>query len=227
MVIPSIVQIGFGGVVVFVLFAYLVTFHRAEIYRKKFRYFLLAWLAATGVLGLRHFFEDFQTMPPRIPLFIFIFTISLGALARWLVQQKSLVRIEQFHLLMFQAFRIPVEILLGMLAQAALLPIEMSFRGRNIDILVGLTAIPMAYWVRRKGEKAAKKVLIAWNIAGILIVSNVVIHGILSAPYPFQTLKLGMDNFIIGYFPVIWLPVFLVPTAYFFHAVSLLKTRVD
>ena len=225
MTIPSIVQIGFGCIVVYVLLAYLVTFHRVETYRKKFRHFLLVWLAATGILGIRHFFEDFRTMPPRIPMFVFIFVISLGALGYWMHKQKSLGRVQQYHLILFQSFRIPVEIMLGILAQDSLLPSEMSFHGRNFDILIGVTAIPLAFWVRKKGEKASKKVLLAWNIAGILLVSNVVVLGMLSAPYPFQALKLSMDNFIIGFFPVIWLPVFLVPTAYFFHIISLLKTK--
>ncbi|RZJ24869.1 MAG: hypothetical protein EOO48_14110 [Flavobacterium sp.] len=225
MVIPSIVQIGFGCTVVFVLFAYLVTFHRVDTYRKKFRHFLLVWLALTGILGIRHFFEDFQTMPPRVPLFIFIFSLSLAALAYWMHKQNALARVQQFHLILFQGFRIPVEILLGMLAQASLLPIEMSFHGRNFDMLIGITALPLAYWVRKKGEKATKNILLAWNILGLLMVSNVVIHGMLSAPYPFQAMKLSMDNFIIGYFPVVWLPVFLVPTAYFFHIISLMNWK--
>jgi hypothetical protein len=224
-VVPSIVQIGFGLLVVFLLLAYLITFHRVDFYRKKFRHFLLVWLGVTGVLGSRHFFEDFHSLPPRIPLFLLLFIMALAVLGIRLLKDHGLARVRQFHLVLFQAFRIPVEILLSQLAMASLLPMEMSFHGRNFDILTGLTALPLAWYVHHKGEAASKKLLIAWNILGLILVSIVMIHGLLSAPYPLQVLKLEVDNFIIGFFPVIWLPLFLVPTAYFFHIVSLLKIR--
>lgn len=229
--IPSIVQIGFGLIVVFLLFAYLVLFHRVDIYRRKYRFFLLIWLALTGVLGTRHFFEDFN-LPPRIPLFILGFSVSLVVLGIGLYKENGFSRIQQFHLVLFQGFRIPVEILLAMLAQEALLPHEMSFHGRNFDILIGLSALPLAWYIRRLGEtksgKAkARNILILWNVAGLILLSNVVIHGMLAAPYPFQVLPLEPATFVIGLFPVTWLPLFLVPTAYFFHILSLLKIRYD
>jgi hypothetical protein len=224
-VVPSVVQIGFGCIVVFVLFAYLISFHRIDDYRKKFRHFLLFWLALTGVLGIRHFFEDFKALPPRLPGFVLLFSMALGILGYRFFKTKSFPKIQQVHLVFFQCFRIPVEILLAILAQASLLPTEMTFEGRNFDILIGLSALPLAWWVRKKSPAQTKKVLVAWNIAGLILVSNVMIHGMLSAPTPFQVLKLSLDNFIIGYFPVVWLPLFLVPTAYFFHIVSLLKIR--
>jgi hypothetical protein len=185
------------------------------------------WLALTGILGLNRFFQNFADMPPRIPLFIFLFVLILGFFAYRLMADQALSRVQQVHLVFFQCFRIVVEILLLMLARISMLPKEMSFEGRNFDIVIGLTAIPLAWLISKKGETASRGLLLGWNILGLLLLTNVVMHGILSAPYPFQVLELQPANFIIGYFPMTWLPLFLVPTAYFFHIVSLLKIRSD
>jgi len=223
--IPSIVQIGFGILVVFMLFSYLFIFQKVSFYVKRFRHFLLVWLAATAILAMNHFFEDFKTLPPRIPLFVFFYALALSYFIFRLFQDKAFARIQQKHLVIFQCFRIGVEVLLSMLAEVSLLPKEMSFHGQNFDIITGITAIAMFFVIQKQGEQKSRKLLIAWNIMGLLLVSSVMIFGMLSAPYPFQIIKSEPANFIVGYFPVIWLPTFLAPTAYFFHIVSLLKTR--
>ncbi|RYZ89610.1 MAG: hypothetical protein EOP06_09105 [Proteobacteria bacterium] len=229
--IPALVQVGFGLVVVFMLFAYLVTFHKVPFYSAKFRFVLLVWLAATGVLGTRRFFTDFESMPPRLPLFVLLFSCALFVLGYVIYRSGWLSRLQQFHLVLFQSFRIPVEILLMMLANAQLLPHEMTFQGQNFDIAIGLTALPLAWALyksrKNPGSVVSGTVLMLWNWCGILMLTNVVLHGMLSAPYPFQVLKLEPATYVLGHFPVTWLPLFLVPTAYFFHIISLLKIRSD
>jgi hypothetical protein len=81
----------------------------------------------------------------------------------------------------------------------------------------------MAVWIGRRGEKISRKWILAWNVAGLLLVTNVVVHGMLSVPYPFQVLHLSVDNFVVSQFPVVWLPFFLVPVAYLLHVISIKK----
>lgn len=96
--------------------------------------------------------------------------------------------------------------------------------GRNVDILVGLTPLPVAWlcFVRRVWPRGAA---LAWNVAGIAILANIVMHALLSAPTPFQALWTEPPTTIITTLPYIWLPGFLVPLALSLHVASLRTLR--
>ena len=123
-----------------------------------------------------------------------------------------------------QAFRIAVEIVLWRLAVAGVAPEIMTFTGRNVDILIGLSAPVVAYacFVRR-----AWPVRVArwWNWAGVVILLNVVVHAQLSAPTRFRLFETDPPTTFIGDLPFIWLPAFLVPLAWTLHALSLRQLR--
>jgi hypothetical protein len=123
-----------------------------------------------------------------------------------------------------QTFRIPVEIVLWRLAVAGVIPELLSFTGRNVDILVGLTAPVVAYacFVRRAWPA---RVAVWWNWAGIVILLNVVVHAQLSAPTPWRLFETDPPTTFIADWPYIWLPDFLVPLAWLLHAVSLRQLR--
>ncbi len=58
--------------------------------------------------------------------------------------------------------RFPVELLLYQLAIREWLPIEMTYKGLNFDIIPGLTAIVLVIFMNYK--QINKKFLLAWNI---------------------------------------------------------------
>jgi len=84
---------------------------------------------------------------------------------------------------------------------------------------VGLTALPLAWLCFRR--RAGPLVAVVWNVAGIAILANIVIHALLSAPTPFQALRIDPPTTIIATLPYIWLPGFLVPLALSLHVASL------
>ncbi|MES2856721.1 MAG: hypothetical protein V4692_12695 [Bdellovibrionota bacterium] len=184
------------------------------------------FLLLTGFLALDGFFLDFASMPPKVflaiaPAFIGMLVLGFNPLVR-----KWLASISQTWLIGIQSFRIIVEIQLYFLAMTPLLPKVMTFEGRNFDILVGLTAIPVAYYchrVRSQNKKIPRGLLVGWNVAGILILTNVVLHGLLSAPTAFRQVMSDPPNTVIGHFPFVWLPAFVVPMAYLLHILSLRK----
>jgi hypothetical protein len=100
----------------------------------------------------------------------------------------------------------------------------MTFHGRNVDILVGLSAPLVAYYcfVRRAWPE---RVAVWWNWAGIVILLNVVVHAQLSAPTPWRIFETQPPTTFIADLPYIWLPTFLVPLAWSLHAVSLRQLR--
>jgi hypothetical protein len=107
---------------------------------------------------------------------------------------------------------------------AGVAPDIMTFHGRNVDILVGLSAPLVAYYcfVRRAWPE---RVALWWNWAGILILLNVVVQAQLSAPTPFRVFVTQPPTTFIAHVPYIWLPAFLVPLAWLLHAVSLRQLR--
>jgi hypothetical protein len=119
-----------------------------------------------------------------------------------------------------QSFRVIVELVLWALALQHRAPLLLTFEGRNADILVGLTA-PVVAWLCVVRRSWPPRVAVLWNVAGIAILSNVVIHALLSAPTPFQVLRTEPPTTIIATLPYIWLPGFLVPLALSLHVASL------
>jgi hypothetical protein len=180
--------------------------------------FVTALLAVSGVLS------DFDSRPPWIPILVLTqltFVVWLACFSSW---SNILIQIPQFYLIALQCFRIPVELLLAALAVQQLLAIEMTFYGRNFDILAGITAVMLAMWLRRQGEDSQRLTILAWNMMGLSLVTAVLVQGILSVPYPFQSLHLSVPTFVIAYFPVVWLLTLLVPIAYFLHLVSIRRS---
>ena len=182
------------------------------------------WLALTAALAGRGFFEDFYALPPHMLLAIGPPLLAVLALAASGRHDPLLAALPPSWPIAAQTFRVLVEIVLWRLAVAGVAPEIMTFTGRNVDILVGLTAPIVAYncFVRR-----AWPVRVArwWNWAGVVILLNVVVHALLSAPTRFRVFETDPPTTFIGDLPYIWLPAFLVPLAWALHAISLRQLR--
>ena len=167
---------------------------------------------------------DFRIVPPRI------LPVVLAPLVAGLVYLRSasmrelLARTPRQWPIYLQSFRIVMEVILWLLYVQHRAPAIMTFEGRNVDILVGLTALPVGYFcfVRRVWPA---RVAFWWNIVAILILVNVVVHAQLSTPSPFRVFVTNPPVTFIGYWPYILLPGFLVPRAWLGHAASLMQFR--
>ncbi len=125
----------------------------------------------------------------------------------------------------FQSFRILVELLLLYTFREGIIPISATFEGLNFDILMGISAIPMGYFVFRKKEFnliLAK----AWNILGIGMILFVAL--IIGTSLYFPALWGNNPVLINGefmLFPYVLVPVLLAPMAIFMHIVSLRQLK--
>lgn len=182
---------------------------------------MVAWLAVVSIWSLSGLMTDFSVFPfnfapvlfiPLIVVIVSLFSKKLGIILQNIPQQ-NLVRL--------QLFRFPVELLLWALFAAQALPEQMTFEGRNFDILAGVTAPIIAWLIAR--NKISKTGLIIWNFAGMATLINIVTIAMLSTPTPIRTFMNEPANTIVAYFPVSWLPAFLVPLAYTLHFYSLKK----
>ena len=179
---------------------------------------MFIWLVLQGFLAENLFYISTDSMPPRIllavgpPLFL-ILLLFIFKRGRRFIDSLSLKVLTILH-----TVRIFVEIVLWWLFLYKYVPQLMTFEGRNFDIFAGLTAPFVAYSGFVKGT-LGKGLMLIWNIVSLLLLLNIVINAILSAPFPFQQFGFDQPNVAILYFPFIWLPAFIVPAVLFSHVV--------
>src|SRR5215470_18763220 len=70
-----------------------------------------------------------------------------------------------------QSFRFPLELLMHRAATTGLMPIQMSYSGRNFDILSGMLAIVVAVVASRS---VGHGFIWAWNVLGSVLLINIV-----------------------------------------------------
>ena len=181
---------------------------------------LFAWLVALGVLASSGFFADFSSLPPRMAFVPLLPLPIVLLLARSKVGKYLIYRVRPQWFIYLQSFRILVEIGLWALVRNGLLPVQLSFEGRNFDIVVGLLAIPVGYFsfVRKAWPSW---VVLAYNIFGLLMLVNVVSIAFLSMPTPLRRFHGLPDASLVAHFPLIYLPGVLVPLAYTLHIFSI------
>ena len=184
------------------------------------------WLTFTGLLAAYGALLDFNSLPPRVGLVILPSLVAAVVFGSGPPLRNWLPKISGRSLVALQSFRFFLELLLASLAGRHLLPEIMTFGGRNFDVLTGLTA-PLVAWYCFRAGVVHTRVLIVWNFAGLVLVTNVFAHGMLSAPTRFQVFHTAPPNEIIGTFPYVWLVCFFVPLAYFLHFMSLRKALVS
>ena len=105
----------------------------------------------------------------------------------------------------------------------------MTFEGRNLDILSGITA-PVVYYFGFVKKRMNNTSIILWNLICLGLLFNIVITAILSAPTPFQKLAFDQPNIGVFYFPFIWLPGIIVPLVLLAHLAvirHLMKAKVN
>ncbi|RYC10951.1 hypothetical protein [Ciceribacter ferrooxidans] len=184
---------------------------------------LLALSAAASASGL---LANFDATPPYLMLFILphaVFTLIVGSISPY--GRRLALGLPIAALVGFQAFRIPVELLLHELYSEGLAPIQLTYLGRNFDILTGLTAIPVA-WLAARG-KAPRWLLLAWNWVGLTLLLNVVGTALTSMPGPLRLFINEPSARFIAEFPYIFVPTVFVTTALFGHVLLFHRLRIE
>jgi hypothetical protein len=223
--LPIYVSLIFIGVCVsvfgFILYAAYWSLKGKRIPLILFANTLLGWLFLTGYLTFNGFFQDFNSFPPRLflfvgPIILFIFFVLLYPRSREAVLQMPITTLTYIHIV-----RIPVELCLWWLFGAGLVAQAMTFEGANFDILAGITA-PFAgvFLVGRKVNN--KWGAIIWNLVCLGLVLNIVVRAIALTPYFYDGSGSELQNLAVFQFPFVWLPIFVVPAVIFSHVVSLL-----
>ena len=181
---------------------------------------LAAWLLVQTVIASTGFYTNTFSLPPRfllviVPPFAAIMILFASAKGRKLIDSLPAGTLTLLHIV-----RLPVELVLLLLFIQKTIPVEMTFEGRNFDILSGISAPAVYYFGFVKG-KLKPRFIIAWNILCMLLLVNIVVTAVLSVQFPFQQFGFDQPNIAVLNAPYVWLPCFIVPSVLFAHLVVL------
>jgi hypothetical protein len=176
--------------------------------------FLVLHLGVPGALACAGVLDSYAPVP-RPLLVVFAVTIATLAVGFSSIDARIASGIGLGTLVGFQAFRIPVEILLHRLYVEGVIPEVMTYSGRNFDIVTGLSGAALGLWLMR--GTAPRALVLAWNVVGLLLLANIVSIAVLAAPTPLQVFTEGPSNRLPGVFPFVWLPTVLVQLALIGH----------
>lgn len=181
-----------------------------------------AWLAATWVAAASGALRRFDATPPPFAALLVAVAI-LGPAIAFSPVGTRLVRGWPLAVLVgVQAFRFPLELLMHRAYEDGVMPVQMSYSGRNLDVLTGISAgvlgIALIRW------RVPRWVIALWNVGGLLLLLNVVTVAVLSTPI-FRAFGDDRLNTWVAYPPFVWLPAVLVVAAWAGHLLVFRKLR--
>jgi hypothetical protein len=173
------------------------------------------WLPLTLGLAASGVFAQWDRVPPPFMGLVASVVVIASSIAFSRVGERLARFVPLFVLVGVQSFRLPLEIAMHHMAERGITPAQMSYGGRNFDILTGLTAIPVALWLwSGRGRWLAA----LWNVVGLALLLNVVIVALVSTPR-FQWFGPDRVNVWVAYPPFVWLPAVMVLAALAGHLV--------
>ena len=191
---------------------------------------LIAWTFLIINLGRSNVFkiDESTSFPPPIILTVVLPVLIAYLLLRyWKPWQNMVFQIPQHWLIGVQAIRI-TGAMIFVLYLRGLLPKEFSIPVGSLDVFVGLTALPVAYFYYKQ-KPFARRLAYAWNIIGITDFVFAVPLGIMTSPGPAHLLALDSPNLFMSAYPIVLFPTFSVATGLILHiySIALLNREKD
>ena len=191
-------------------------FYRAANKSKRTLLLILGWMALQFIIVQSGFYKDNKAIPPRLMFQLLPAVVLISLMFFTISGKKYITALDSKQLTLLHTVRIPVEVVLYFLFVAKAIPQVMTFEGRNIDILAGLTAPFIFYfgWIK---NKISRKFMLIWNFISLGLLINIVLVAILSIKSPFQQFAFNEEPVALANFPFNWLPSVVVPIVLFSH----------
>jgi hypothetical protein len=190
----------------------------AHALRRRFMLAAVVWIGVTMGLAVAGVLGRWDRFPPPF-MGVFAGILVLGVLlARSAVGDRLARGLPLAALVGLQSFRFPLEVVMHAAAERGIMPPQMSYSGRNFDIVTGITAVLVALWLRF--GRPPRAVVWAWNVMGLILLANIVTVAVLSMPR-FARFGATPDrlNTFVANPPYILLPTVLVLTAWAGHLI--------
>jgi hypothetical protein len=209
------VQYTFVALVAIVAAAFILGLRRARGSALAAALLVTTWLGISAWFAGSGFLQQFDQRPPPFLLFAGMFTAATAVVAFNNIGSTLVSGLDIRWLIGFQAFRLPLEFLLHRLYQEGVTPVQMTYAGRNYDIITGILALAILAWPTK--HEPPRWAIWAFNLIGLGLLINIVTIAILSAPTPLRRFWNEPANTFVAYLPFVWLPGFLVQAAWFGH----------
>jgi hypothetical protein len=185
---------------------------------------LILWLGGAITLGGMGAFHATSSDVPTIQLGIFL-PILVGALLIWRspLVGRIIDAVPQQWLVSIQVYR-TLGVIFLILYASGRLPGLFAWPAGVGDILVGLTApiIGLAYV---RNPRQSRDLVAGFNVFGIGDLAIAVSMGFVTSPSLAQPFAVEPPNELITLYPLVLIPVFLVPISILVHLASLTKLR--
>ncbi len=181
------------------------------------------WLAAQAAAALSGWLGHFDQRPPPIVIWFASMLVMTLALAWSPFGRRFADKLPFVALIGFQAFRLPLELVMHRAAVAGIMPNVMSFSGYNFDIVSGATALPLALYAWRR--PLPRPVIMLWNLTGQLLLIAIAIIAFAATPV-FRAFGDDQLNVWVTEFPYVWIAV-MVAAALFGHVVTMRKLMAE
>jgi hypothetical protein len=174
-----------------------------------------AWMAATWLAARSGILRLWDRTPPPFGVLMLTIVALAVALAFSVVGRRLATHVPLWALVAVQGFRLPLEVAMHRMYERGIMPVEMSFSGRNFDVVTGASALVVAALVF--AGRAGRRLVAAWNVLGLALLVNVVVVALLGTPR-FRYFGDHL-NVWITYPPFVWLPAVMVLAALAGHLV--------
>jgi hypothetical protein len=217
----SVLYYSFSALIIITLSTIAYRFTDKDKKTLLFPVILIAWQLVVGSIGSTGFYENF-TLPPNlvytgiIPTFIILGLFFLSNTSK----QLSL-SIPKHIPILFQSFRIIVELLIFKVFLSGLVPIESTFQGYNYEFYFGFSALFIGYLSWRKFLN--NKIILAWNVLGLFMLAFIVgifiTSGLAYKEFWGRETKMIQDAFL--HMPYLSIATFYMPIAVWIHIFSI------
>ena len=181
------------------------------------------WLVAMAAAALSGLLGRFDLRPPPMVIWFASMVVMTLALAWSPFGRRFADKLPFVALIGFQAFRLPLELVMHRAAIAGIMPDVMTYTGYNFDIVTGATALPLALYAWRRS--VPRWLIVLWNVTGQILLF--VVAGVALAASPiFRAFGDDQLNVWVTQFPYVWIAV-MVAAALFGHVVTLRKLMAE
>ena len=169
-----------------------------------------AWLAVTWQVAASGVLHQWERTPPPFAMLMIVGGVLAVLLTATPFGGRLARTVPLWSLVAVQAFRLPLELAMHAMAERGVMPEQMSYTGRNFDIVTGITALVVAPLVAR--GIGGRRLVAAWNVLGLGLLLNVVVVAVRSTPM-FRAFGDDALNTWVADPPYVWLPAMLVLAA--------------
>jgi hypothetical protein len=174
------------------------------------------WMMVTWIAAASGALQRWDRMPPPFALLL----VGVIAVSLTLAFSRAGLALATYTplwaLVAVQAFRLPLELAMHALTERGIMPPQMTYTGRNFDIVTGATAIVVAALVAR--GIGGRRLVAAWNVLGFALLINIIVVAVLSTP-AFAYFGPDRLNTFVTYVPFVWLPAVMVSAALAGHLI--------